>query len=461
MWLWQTDGTAAGTKQLIQNDFSHTNFVSFAGSLYITAGNGNLWQVNQNGVVQLTTASKIVGVQIGVAGGKLYVSTSEIITDNETIGGLFAITAPLPSSAKLGGEGLLNGIEHSGSHKWNSGPSLFIAGDTLYFAYGNYGTPSDYSYYTTDGSTVTKLGNPTSGPASVATDFPAPTLPSNSITIGTTRYYAFDDGVHGSELWVDYGNGGQLLTDLNPGANASSPDGLSYINGRLIFSATTDDGGRELYAITVNHAATMQQQTPPPANNDPTTPPPQTTPDSPPTTQGSTPDQPVTLRMGELVIAGTDADDQIIVSRSAGDASRIKVTFNNQNFSFALPFVSHIIISGGAGNDLIHFNEKYGAITKVATIDGGIGNDIITSGSGDDRIYGGDGNDWISGGAGNDIIYGEAGNDRLFGGDGNDHIIGGVGTNVIRGEGGVNSILSENVLDDLRGNKGSKIIIDI
>jgi ELWxxDGT repeat protein len=162
---------------------------------------------------------------------------------------------------------------------------------------------------------------------------------------------------------------------------------------------------------------------------------------------------PDVLINGVLTITGSDTDDQIVISRSPGDPSMLKVLSNGGYGSIKLSQISKILVSAGGGNDLINFNEKYGAIPFPSTIYGGTGNDTITGGSEQDRIYGGDGNDWIEGSGGNDIIYGDAGNDRLFGGDGRDHIDGGIGTNVIRGEGGVDTIVSA-IGDDVRGNKG-------
>ncbi len=52
----------------------------------------------------------------------------------------------------------------------------------------------------------------------------------------------------------------------------------------------------------------------------------------------------------------------------------------------------------------------------------GVERSIVTSGSGDDQLYGASGNDWFSAGAGNDILHGGGGEDHLEAGDGNDTI---------------------------------------
>ncbi|MFM6408206.1 MAG: hypothetical protein ACKPGT_27560, partial [Microcystis sp.] len=45
------------------------------------------------------------------------------------------------------------------------------------------------------------------------------------------------------------------------------------------------------------------------------------------------------------------------------------------------------------------------------TISTGTGNDRIRGGEGDDKIYAGSGNDRVAGAGGNDLIYGDSGND--------------------------------------------------
>lgn len=85
------------------------------------------------------------------------------------------------------------------------------------------------------------------------------------------------------------------------------------------------------------------------------------------------------------------------------------------------------VITTGAGND---------------TIDGGDGADTLNGGAGNDLLRGGDGNDTLNGGDGNDWLAGRDGNDILNGGDGNDQLIDNVGNDVIRGGAG-NDMISD------------------
>ena len=56
---------------------------------------------------------------------------------------------------------------------------------------------------------------------------------------------------------------------------------------------------------------------------------------------------------------------------------------------------------------------------------GGMGNDTITGGAGDDVIWGDQGNDTLTGSAGNDVLVGGSGSDRLVGSAGHDLLISG------------------------------------
>ena len=68
-----------------------------------------------------------------------------------------------------------------------------------------------------------------------------------------------------------------------------------------------------------------------------------------------------------------------------------------------------------------------GSSTYHVYINGGLGNDTLTSGSGNDTLYGGVGNDTLNGNDGNDTLLGGDGNDILNGGTGADSMIGGLG----------------------------------
>ena len=67
-------------------------------------------------------------------------------------------------------------------------------------------------------------------------------------------------------------------------------------------------------------------------------------------------------------------------------------------------------------------------VTRYDDIDRVTGDDTITAGSGDDRVFGQRGNDVIDGGSGDDELIGHLGDDNIQGGDDHDTILSDVGT---------------------------------
>jgi S-layer protein len=98
---------------------------------------------------------------------------------------------------------------------------------------------------------------------------------------------------------------------------------------------------------------------------------------------------------GNVLVATMDA--------SANTATGTGVQFVSANVS------GNVALTGGTGHDTLNAGATIG--TKVATINGNAGNDIITGGAGNDVINGGTGNDNITGGAKADALTGGTGND--------------------------------------------------
>ena len=393
---YRTDGTRAGTVQIFDNSKaynSHDNKIIINGKLYIST---NSW------------------LRTGGAAAVIYELDSPLSTPREI---WYSSKSRLPSL-----------------RPFNFGPTLLLKDGTIYFFYQDSNIADGAWYKINADDTVVNLGATWPGPGPAPSRQPVTPLASDSLIVGNTRYFAFDDGTNGNELWMDDGSGSQLMEDLYPGANSSSPSQLMEVNGQLVFAATTPATGRELFSIA------LPVLTPTPRSNPPS----------------------VTTALigGTLHIGGTSGDDQITIFLRATNPKMLEVNVNGMISAFRTKDVNSIIADGGDGNDTIKFDETFGKIAITSKIYGEAGNDIITGGSGADRIMGGDGNDWISGGAGNDIIYGEAGDDRLFGGDGKDYIVGGLGTDVIRGEADVDRILASTLLDDTRGNRGDQILND-
>ena len=89
------------------------------------------------------------------------------------------------------------------------------------------------------------------------------------------------------------------------------------------------------------------------------------------------------------------------------------------------------IINAGGGSDVVDLTSlryDYGDVT----IDGGGGDDVLWSSSGNDVLLGGSGSDRMDGGAGKDYLYGGSGNDRMSGGEMEDILQGGSGRDTLK-----------------------------
>ena len=121
------------------------------------------------------------------------------------------------------------------------------------------------------------------------------------------------------------------------------------------------------------------------------------------------------LSNGLLTVTGTSGNDTITISVSG---SNIKVAQTGSSTkSFSSSSVHKIKVSAEGGNDTVTVSSS---ITKPCTLDGGSGNDNLTSGGG---------NDVIDGDAGTDALHGGNGNDTLDGGTGDDFFDGNAGNN--------------------------------
>lgn len=106
-------------------------------------------------------------------------------------------------------------------------------------------------------------------------------------------------------------------------------------------------------------------------------------------------------------------------------------------------FLADNRLDGGDGNDYL-FGDP-GADTLIGgtgndTLQGGTGNDSLLGGTGNDKLEGQTENDYLAGDAGNDWMSGGAGNDTLLGGDGNDTLIGGAGVDYVDGGNGTDLV---------------------
>lgn len=158
--------------------------------------------------------------------------------------------------------------------------------------------------------------------------------------------------------------------------------------------------------------------------------------------------------------ATTNYKIKVTFDPNAGNAyQNTSVTFDLQiGVGFEVPLACATLnlspspIFGTAGNDTIHGTSKSELIMTFE------GNDKVFGGGGNDCIIGGAGNDELRGEGGDDVIFGEEGNDLLIGGSGKDKIFGGAGNDNIRGETGADTINGESGDDTITGGTGNDLI---
>ena len=123
----------------------------------------------------------------------------------------------------------------------------------------------------------------------------------------------------------------------------------------------------------------------------------------------------------------------------------------------------HIIVNARAGNDFVRVTGNVGAV-----VDGGLGCDVIITGSGNDTVMDlsglniittDGGNDVITTGGGIDLIFAGSGSDTVMAGAGLDIVLGGDGNDRIYGEGGFDIIEGGSGDDDIDGGEGADILI--
>lgn len=204
---------------------------------------------------------------------------------------------------------------------------------------------------------------------------------------------------------------------------------------------------------------------------------------------------------GDDTISGGNADDIIIggdgndtVSGDDGDdiidTGRTGIPLPDLGYPGLFPADANPnddidFVDGGAGDDVISTGDDADTIfggTGNDTIDGGIDADTIDGGEGDDRIVGGEGSDVINAGDGDDVVYAgidpdlglpdnldiadvdgdlvpNNGMDLVNGGDGNDTIFGADDDDTLNGDAGDDYIDGGVDDDTITGGTGNDTII--
>jgi Ca2+-binding RTX toxin-like protein len=142
----------------------------------------------------------------------------------------------------------------------------------------------------------------------------------------------------------------------------------------------------------------------------------------------------------------------------SGNTVTIQAQFSNSNdvietlrlydnSTIAFSTIQFITYGDNNANNILT-GIGYGGLTDDIVYAGG-GNDNIGGDDGNDILYGEDGNDSIDGDNGADILYGGNGNDTLSGNAGNDILYGGAGDDIYAGNAGDDTYYYESGLDSI------------
>lgn len=167
-----------------------------------------------------------------------------------------------------------------------------------------------------------------------------------------------------------------------------------------------------------------------------------------------------TLLGGTLHVDASDGDDVVIVGLNKRFINILTVFENDEQKHFALAAIRMIDIRLLGGDDKVFIDSALDPLAYPTFIEGGQGNDSITTGAGLDTIRPGEGNDKVYSNGGADSVDGGAGNDSIWAGGGNDFVLGNAGNDRVSGEAGDDIIDTGKGNDFQHGGEGNDVLRD-
>jgi len=173
------------------------------------------------------------------------------------------------------------------------------------------------------------------------------------------------------------------------------------------------------------------------------------------------------ISLGTVHFNGDVGTDRLILNDAADGVGNDSHNFTGLSYNKPVGFSTvtfsnneRIDLNTGEFNDTINASALSIPISVNSglgddSIFTGSGNDTINSGGGADSVFAGDGNDSVLAGAGNDIVGGQIGNDTLKGEGGNDLIQGGLDNDSIDGGVGADALYGDIGDDTLAGGDGN------
>ncbi|MEM7203709.1 MAG: ELWxxDGT repeat protein [Planctomycetota bacterium] len=239
--LWSSDGTATGT-QVVASTVAGAPHAAYRGKLFFAgsdpATGAELWASDGTVAGTALVADMYVGVRssnpdhLTVAGEQLFFTAQDLVAGIEL----------WKSDGTAAGTALVRDLQVGGT---SSDPEDLTAwGDVVMFEATN---ALRRALWRSDGTAA--------GTQLLANAFSAPLGETglDALTPGGSRrlYFAGRTPTSGQELWRTDGTaaGTQLVADLLRGTASSTPRGLTLSNGRVLFAATDNVVGRELWAV--------------------------------------------------------------------------------------------------------------------------------------------------------------------------------------------------------------------
>ncbi len=281
--LWRSDGTPRGTSQILdinaQGDLGSNPqaLVNVNDTLYFTANDGahgdQLWKSDgtNSGTTLVSDITALPdysylddltnfnGTLYFVANRQLYTSTGTaagtVAIPNpaavQVEGGLTAVGNTLFFVAEPSGGGALglwelNGTTMSLVTSTVTAPTALVnVNGTLFFS----------GYDSADGQELWKSDGTSTGTTRVTDINPgaASSEPEGLTPLGASVYFWANDGTHGVELWESDGSTTQLVADVAPAPSSNYPPtepALTPVGGTLYFAANDGTRGTELWSAS-------------------------------------------------------------------------------------------------------------------------------------------------------------------------------------------------------------------
>ncbi len=166
----------------------------------------------------------------------------------------------------------------------------------------------------------------------------------------------------------------------------------------------------------------------------------------------------------QLSAGGGSTDITAIATNDSGDTKSTTFLLNGVEISSLSDINSRFETASSEERHITQLEDPdanfYASALEIVNdyVIGSSGNNIISTGYGDDIAYGMAGNDFLVGNEDNDSLFGGDDDDQLFGKQGSDHISGGQGYDTLKGGEGSDNLYGDSGNDTISGGAGDDYI---